>query len=159
MLERGTAERIADCPLSLNAIAKGYILEAACKAALEPGKGVRGVLLNVGGDMRACGDWSQTIGVSDPRADSETSEPLAVIEVRDRAVATSSRSQRGFRIGGRWYSHIFDPRTGRPAEGDGGRDRDRPKFDRRRRPGHDPQRPVARGGPEARRGPSTTSNA
>jgi hypothetical protein len=39
-----------------------------------------------------------------------------VIEVRDRAVASSGRSQRGFSINGRWYSHIFDPRTGEPAE-------------------------------------------
>ena len=115
-----TAERLADCPLSLNAIAKGFILEAACAKALEPDRGVRGLLLNVGGDLRACGEFSQTIGVSDPRADSETSDPLAVIEVHDHAVATSSRSQRGFLIGGRWYSHIFDPRTGRPAEGTAG---------------------------------------
>lgn len=118
--DRRTAERLADCPLSLNAIAKGFILEAACSSALEPDRGVRGLLLNVGGDLRACGEFAQTIGVSDPRADSETSDPLAVIEVRDRAVATSSRSQRGFQIGGRWYSHIFDPRTGRPAGGAAG---------------------------------------
>jgi FAD:protein FMN transferase len=113
-----TAERLGDAPLSLNAIAKGYILESACNVAME--RGVRGLLLNVGGDMRACGEVARAIGVSDPRADSESSEPLAVIEVSNRAVATSSRSQRGFRIAGRWYSHIFDPRSGRPAEGTAG---------------------------------------
>ena len=62
--------------------------------------------------------------------DSETTEPLALIEVRDRAVATSGSSQRGFRIDGRWYSHIFDPRTGRARRRgrrrDGHRRRGRP---------------------------------
>jgi hypothetical protein len=57
----------------------------------------------------------RTIGIVSPRADSEGAEPLTRIEVRDKAVATSGSSQRGFRIDGRWYSHILDPRTGRPA--------------------------------------------
>ena len=37
---------------------------------------------------------------------------MTVIELKDRAVATSGRSQRGFLIGSRWYSHIIDPKTG-----------------------------------------------
>ena len=36
---RGTAERLSDCPLSLNGIAKGYIVERACDAALDRGRG------------------------------------------------------------------------------------------------------------------------
>ena len=78
---------------------------------------MRGLLLNVGGDLRACGDAPRTIGIAPARGDSETSEPSASIEVRDRAVATSGDSQRGLQINGRWYSHIFDPRSGLPADG------------------------------------------
>jgi len=111
-----TAERLTDCPLSLDAIAKGYIVGRACAAAFRPGDGIGGLLLNVGGDLRVCGGMTRTIGVSDPRRDSESSEPLTTIRVRDRSVSTSGRSQRGFRIGGLWYSHILDPRTGRPVE-------------------------------------------
>lgn len=113
----GTAERRSDCPLSLDAIAKGYIIERACAAASAEGHGIRGLLLNVGGDLRVCGDAPRTIGIASPTADSETSEPLAYVEVRDRAVATSGRALRGARIGGRWYSHIIDPRSGVPADG------------------------------------------
>ncbi len=112
--EHRTAERLSNGPLSLNAIAKGYIVGRACDAAMNQ-QGVRGLLLNVGGDMRVCGEMERIIGVANPKHDSETSEPLLSIQVRDRAVATSGNSQRGFRIGGRWYSHIFDPRTGRPV--------------------------------------------
>jgi thiamine biosynthesis lipoprotein ApbE len=110
-----TAERLSDCPLSLNAIAKGFIIERACEAALAEGRKVRGLLLNVGGDLRVCGDIDQTIGIASPTADSETTEPFTHFEVRDRAVATSGNYHRGVRIHGKWYSHIFDPRSGLPA--------------------------------------------
>jgi thiamine biosynthesis lipoprotein ApbE len=111
----GTAEHLSACPLSLNSIAKGYIIGRACEAAMDRGKGVRGVLLNIGGDVRVVGDVARTVGIAPPLGDSETAEPIAVVEVRDRSVATSGSSQRGVLIGGAWYSHIFDPRTGRPS--------------------------------------------
>lgn len=115
-LESGTARRTSDCPVSLNGIAKGYIVERASEAAIGEVPGVTGVMLNVGGDLRVRGDMEGVIGIAAPWADSESSDPLAFIRVRDRSVATSGRSQRGFRIGGRWYSHVIDPRTGRPVE-------------------------------------------
>jgi thiamine biosynthesis lipoprotein ApbE len=111
-----TAERLTACPLSLNGIAKGFIVERACGAALDRRQGVVGVMLNVGGDLRVRGEIDGTIGIADPWADSESSPPLAFIAVKDRSVATSGNSQRGFRIGGRWYSHIFDPRSGLPVD-------------------------------------------
>ncbi len=111
----GTAERLTACPLSLNSIGKGYIIGRACEAALDPARGVRGVLLNIGGDVRAVGDGTRLVGVAPPSGDSESAGPVALVQVQDRSVATSGRAQRGFSIGGRWYSHIFDPRTGEPA--------------------------------------------
>ena len=66
--------------------------------------------------MRVWGEFTGTIGVAAPWADSESSDPLVFIQIKDRSVATSGSSQRGFRIGGKWYSHVFDPRTGTPVE-------------------------------------------
>lgn len=114
--EARTAERLVDTPLSLDAIAKGYIVEKACDAAGGLERGVRGLLLNVGGDLRVQGELIATIGLARPRGDSEATEPFTVVRVHDRAVATSGGYQRGLSVGGRWYSHIFDPRTGRPAD-------------------------------------------
>ncbi len=111
-----TATRTSDCPISLNGIAKGYIVGRACAAALDKSRGVSSVLLNVGGDLRVLGDVARIISIAAPWADSESSEPLASIEIKDQSVATSGRSQRGFSIGGNWYSHVFDPRSGRPVE-------------------------------------------
>jgi thiamine biosynthesis lipoprotein ApbE len=111
-----TAVRLSDCPISLSGIAKGYIVERASEAAMRKDRRVRGLLLNVGGDLRLCGAMAQPIGVASPWADSESSEPLTFIEVKDRSVATSGNSQRGLRINGHWYSHIFDPRSGMPVD-------------------------------------------
>ena len=52
----GKAEHLSVCPLSLNSIAKGYIIGRACEVALDPNRGIRGVLLNIGGDVRVVGD-------------------------------------------------------------------------------------------------------
>jgi FAD:protein FMN transferase len=114
--EARTAERTSTCPISLNAIAKGYIVGKAADAAFRRDEGVLGLLLNVGGDLRVVGEAPRMIGIASPRGDSETTAPIARIAVKDRSVATSGNSQRGWRIAGRWYSHIFDPRTGRPVE-------------------------------------------
>jgi thiamine biosynthesis lipoprotein len=112
----GTAERLSGCPLTLNAIAKGYIVGRAADAGLDRSKGVRGLLLNVGGDLRVSGDTPRRIGIASPWADSETAGPIARIEVKEKSVATSGGSQRGLRIGDKWYSHIFNPKTGLPVE-------------------------------------------
>lgn len=112
-----TAERLTACPLSLNAIAKGFIVGKASEAALKAERGIRGLVLNVGGDLRARGDVTRLVGIVAPTADSEAGDPFTYVEVRDRSVATSGNSQRGFRIQGAWYSHIFDPRTARPVAG------------------------------------------
>jgi FAD:protein FMN transferase len=110
------AWRLSDCPLSLNAIAKGEIVERACDVALRPDRGIRGLLLNLGGDLRVCGAMTHILGIASPHADSESSPPIDLVEVRDRAVATSGSSQRGFLVNGQWFSHILDPRTGKPAD-------------------------------------------
>jgi hypothetical protein len=112
----GTAQRLTDCPLSLDGIAKGYIVERALAAALRPPGGVHGALLNIGGDLRATGEIARTIAIADPADDSGSSGPLAFIEVKNKAVATSGPAHRGFRIKHQWYSHILDPGTGWPVE-------------------------------------------
>ena len=82
---------------------------------MKPGEGVQGVILNVGGDLRACGALSAQVGIVPPWSDSETSAPLRLVTLRDRALATSGRSQRGYTIQDQWYSHIIDPRIGEPV--------------------------------------------
>ena len=110
------AERLSDCPISLDGIAKGFIVDQACERALRDAREVRGLVLNVGGDLRVRGEIDQTIGIAAPWADSESSEPFVNIAAADKSVSTSGNGQRGFMINGKWYSHVFDPRTGLPVD-------------------------------------------
>ena len=109
------AARLGGAPLMLNSFTKSYIIERAAATALRT-PGVNGVVLNIGGDMVVRGAFKDNVGVADPFSDAENSKPIALLEVKDRAVATSGNYRRGFDIGGRHYSHIVDPRTGRTAE-------------------------------------------
>lgn len=110
-----TATRTSDAPLSLNAIAKGAILDLTCKAGMETSDSVFGVLVCIGGDLRAKGDMVQPIHIVDPQNDAENVAPIATIYLHDRGLATSGNYRRGFRVANEWYSHIIDPRSGKPA--------------------------------------------
>ncbi len=57
-----------------------------------------------------------------------------------RSPPAAARSA-GSRIGGRWYSHVFDPRTGRAGRARRRRDRDRPE--RRSTPTRSPRRAMS----------------
>jgi len=111
----GTAMRLTDTPLILNSFTKSYIVERAAAAALRT-PGVSAVVLNIGGDLVVRGNGSDKVSVTDPLSAAENSDPVAVLDVSERAVATSGNYRRGFDIGGAHYSHIVDPRTGQTAE-------------------------------------------
>lgn len=85
------------------AVVKGWSVQRA--AELLKAAGAKRFVLNAGGDVVASGGpWR--VGVRHPeRAD----KLCAVLELTDRAVATSARYERG--------DHIVDGRTGRPATG------------------------------------------
>lgn len=77
--------------------------------------GAAGVLVNVGGDLRAIGaaptpeGW--TVGVEDPFDETHT---VAVPRIGDGGVATSTPSHRRWTVDGRPGLHVVDPVTRRP---------------------------------------------
>lgn len=111
-----TATPLTDLPISLNAIAKGAIIDAACLAALEDTAGIQGVLVCIGGDLRVSGSIRQPVHVVDPQHDADNSPPVTTISLQNRSLATSGNYRRGFQIAGRRYSHLLDPRTGQPVD-------------------------------------------
>lgn len=118
----GTVERLTTQPLNLNSIGKGYIIGRAAAAAQRRTPQASGLLVNLGGDLLAVGEsvagrggWR--VGVADPMHPEENSLPLAELSLKDQAIATSAAYERFYKIGEKRYSHIFDPRTGRPAAG------------------------------------------
>ncbi len=111
-----TAERLTDCPLTFDALAKGYIVECAAAAAMKETNGLRGIVVAIGGDLRVTGAHDHEVQITDPFADADNAPTVARIVVREKGVATSGGYRRGVEIGGRWYSHIVDPRTGMPVD-------------------------------------------
>lgn len=109
-----TATHLTDAPLRLNSFAKSYIIEHACQAALRTGK-VTTAVVDIGGDLAIRGRVADTVAITDPAAVAENDEPLGQLTARDRAIATSGDYRRGVMIGGKWYSHLVDPRTAQPA--------------------------------------------
>ncbi len=63
-----------------------------------------------GGDPR----WG--VGVQDPRYPEDRARLYTAIHVSDQGVDTSGHYYRGYTIGGKRFSHIMDPRTGRPVD-------------------------------------------
>ncbi|GGJ84787.1 FAD:protein FMN transferase [Deinococcus aquiradiocola] len=108
-----TATHLTPLPLGFNAFAKGHIADRAALAALGV-PGVTQVLVNLGGDLRVLGPQPVTVDIADPSTLADNAAPLCRVRVQDAGVATSGRARRGFRVGGTWYSHLLDPRSGQP---------------------------------------------
>lgn len=113
-LDENGATRLTETELKLHSFTKSYVMEKAATEAMKE-EGVAGVVVNIGGDFVVKGDWTEKIGVSDPRNDAENAEVLGYIQVNNQAVATSGDYRRGSDIDGVHYSHIMDPRTAEPA--------------------------------------------
>ncbi|WP_316785987.1 DUF2271 domain-containing protein [Pedobacter frigiditerrae] len=111
-----TATRLSSAPLVMNTFAKSYIINLACDVALASAN-VNAVVVNIGGDLVIKGDVTDAVNVTNPLANAENDAPLAYLLVSNKAVATSGNYHRGEQIGKNWYSHIVDPRTGKPVEG------------------------------------------
>ena len=99
--------------LDLGGYAKGRALDDA--VAILQAHGIRHALVNIGGNVIALGahgDRPWRVGIQHPRQ----AGTLATLDLLDgEAVGTSGDYQRYFEADGRRYSHLIDPRTGRPA--------------------------------------------
>ena len=104
--------------IDMGAIAKGFIGQRLSDILKHEGM-TRGVL-NLGGNIVAVGEKSDgrpwRIGIQHP-AESRGGY-FAVASVKDESVITSGAYERYFEENGKRYSHILDPKTGRPAKTD-----------------------------------------
>ncbi|MDH7598114.1 MAG: FAD:protein FMN transferase [Sedimentisphaerales bacterium] len=105
--------------LDLGGIAKGYAVDRSIQVLQE--RGALGGMVDIGGNIRCFGRppgraryW--TIGVQDPTQVSGQDGIAMALRLTGQAVATSGHYYRFEQIKGRRYSHIIDPRTGRPTD-------------------------------------------
>jgi len=116
--EDGSIERHDALPISLDALAKGYILDEVGRVVRETHPEVSELVINIGGDLRKFGDTPLEIEIADPSRATVGATPLQRFEAsRPFALATSGGYHRHVEIAGRRFSHIIDPRSGFPASG------------------------------------------
>ena len=93
----------ADAPRNVDALGKAYITDRAAAAVRKAWPSLDALLLNIGGDIVVWGR-SCEIGIANPGAWYDNAQPIATIDLRNAAVATSGTYARG--------AHLRDPRTG-----------------------------------------------
>jgi len=99
--------------LDFGGIAKGYSVDLILEHIQQ--MGVNHAIINTGGDLKVIGqrgDKPWHIGIRDPRGRGV----IASLDVQhNEAVFTSGDYERFFKLEGKRYHHILDPRTGKPA--------------------------------------------
>jgi thiamine biosynthesis lipoprotein len=105
--------------LDCSAIAKGYGADVVARLLDE--KGIKNYLVEIGGEVVTKGisekrvPWK--IGVTKPTEDpTETGDLQTVLNVTDKAMATSGNYRNFYYKGGKKYAHTIDPKTGYPVQ-------------------------------------------
>lgn len=103
--------------LDLGGIAKGYAVDRA--VSLLRARHVAAALVSAGGSTiyglgvpPTHNGWMVTI--QDP---TDSRKSAREVELKDRALSVAGSSEKFFEVHGVRYSHIMDPRTGRPVQG------------------------------------------
>jgi thiamine biosynthesis lipoprotein len=102
--------------LDLSSIAKGYGVDQVADSIRK--EGFQHYLVEIGGEVFASG-YSKDgklwrIGINRPQADAAFDEVYKVVNLHNRAFATSGDYRNFFVVDGIRYAHILDPRTGYP---------------------------------------------
>ena len=112
-LEDNQVKLLNDAQVDLGGIGKGYATDLVTEDISTP------ILASLGGNIGAYGEnpnsdnglWS--IGLADP---DNNSSYIASIKIKDLSIVTSGDYERYFEQDGVRYHHIFDPKTGYPAQ-------------------------------------------
>ena len=107
--------------IDLGAIAKGYIADKVYELFKEDG--VTGAIINLGGDVRLLGRKPDSaggklfrIGIQDPFE--KRGVAAGIYEGENISIVTSGVYERYYEENGIKYHHIFNPKTGYPADSD-----------------------------------------
>jgi thiamine biosynthesis lipoprotein len=109
--EGRSIERPGEVTFAIDGLAKGYIIDRALEAARSI-PGVQGVMVDIGGDLRcwgaAPGGSGWRIGVAASPSSADNAAPATILNLTNKAVATSGLGPRG--------ATIMDPATGLRAD-------------------------------------------
>jgi len=103
--------------LDFSASAKGYGVDVVIEFLTS--KGLKNIFVEIGGEVRSVGSNLETgkpwrIAIIHPESTVENVRQIAIMEVSDRAVATSGNYFNYRVVDGRKFSHTIDPSAGYP---------------------------------------------
>jgi thiamine biosynthesis lipoprotein len=111
-------KEIAELQFDFNAIAQGYSVDLVGEFLLS--KGIKSYLIDIGGELLAKGHkpdqqlWS--VGIESPNENSQYGDELqTIIQLENKAIATSGSYRKFYVEDGIKYSHTIDPKTGYPV--------------------------------------------
>lgn len=110
---------VAETALDFGSIAKGYAVDVICDLVIE--NGYPDCLVEIGGEVRTSGSkkgqpW--VVGINTPRPDASADAVLTTLPLSGRAIATSGDYRNFKDRGGARYTHVIDPKNGKPVRND-----------------------------------------
>lgn len=106
--------------LDFSAIAKGYGSDVVARLLRK--HDIKNFMVEIGGEIVTCGNSEKRlpwkIGVTKPVDDSLSveNELQTVLNITDKAMATSGNYRKFYYKGGKKYAHTIDPKTGQPVQ-------------------------------------------
>jgi len=114
---RSLVKKIRSVTLDLSSIAKGYGVDQV--AQIIHLVGLNDFLVEIGGEIFASGRRKDgklwRVGINRPRIDAAFNDVYKIVDLDNRAFATSGDYRNFFETDGIRYSHIIDPRIGYPV--------------------------------------------
>jgi thiamine biosynthesis lipoprotein len=103
--------------LDLSSIAKGYGVDQV--AAIVRKNGFENYLVEIGGEVLVSGYRKDgklwRIGINRPKTDAAFDDVYSIVDLHNKAFATSGDYRSFFVVDGVRYSHVIDPATGYPV--------------------------------------------
>lgn len=102
--------------LDFSAVAKGYGVDVIGTWLAD--QGINNYFIEIGGEVKCKGvnnkgqPWR--IGIEDPTHEINNRAAKAIVELQNRAMATSGNYRNYYVVDSLWYSHTIDPATGFP---------------------------------------------
>lgn len=106
-----------EAEIDLGGIAKGYIGDMLTDRLKD--EGVKSAIISLGGNIVCIGDKNGSpfkVGIEKPFSDQGS--VIGYTEAQNKTVVTSGIYERYFKKNGKFYHHILEPSTGRPASTD-----------------------------------------
>ena len=114
---RAILKRNDSIQLDLNALVEGWAIDRI--VSLLAARGFHNALFELGGEFGCLGKPTEStkwrVGIEDPRS---VSRLISKVHLSSESLCTSGSTKQGREHNGNRYTHILDPRTGRPIDHD-----------------------------------------